>query len=312
MNKYIIELSSKYSHISSKPVEVSANTAQDAIDSFFSKKGLYYNTKETEFSDADVRVTFTGNQESWFYKVVNKESIEIERPTAVENADIIAVDRLLSQKKIIVYHGTKNASLKPDFNYDNKNNDYGKGFYTTPDAELGKEWAYATYTRGEKGYLYKYTVDLAELRVLNLTKKNAVHWIAELITNRSLNIEGREALQDTVNLFRKKYKLDTSNADVIIGYRADDSYFTYAEDFLNGAIYLDTLESALRNGKLGIQIFFKSQKAFEALKQVGDPEEVSEVYKDKYEKRDINARNKYRMDKANQVSRNKIRVFDLL
>ena len=31
------------------------------------------------------------------------------------------------------------------------------------------------------------------------------------------------------------------NYDVIIGYRADDSYFAFAQDFLNNAISLNTL-----------------------------------------------------------------------
>ena len=33
---------------------------------------------------------------------------------------------------------------------------------------------------------------------------------------------------------------------VICGYRADDSYFTYASDFVSGNIYKATLENALR------------------------------------------------------------------
>ena len=36
----------------------------------------------------------------------------------------------------------------------------------------------------------------------------------------------------------EKYNIDISEYDLIIGYRADDSYFRFAEDFLNNSINL--------------------------------------------------------------------------
>lgn len=296
----------------SDSASIKAESAKEALLLFLKEKDIYCEVEVTEFDSADARVVIKNGNEDTFFRIIEKESISIIRPTAIEQKDIIDARRLLEQKVITIYHGTKDPNLKVDYNYNNKNNDYGKGFYTTSYADLGREWAYASYTRGDKGYLYEYSLDLSDLEVLNLTEKDSVHWVAELITNRTLNTENKEALRDTIELFKKKYKLDTSHTDVIIGYRADDSYFTYAEDFINGAIYKDTLEAALRNGNLGIQVFIKSEKAFKALKQVGTPVEVPSKYKEYYEKRDKGARNKYREDKINQVSRTKIRVFDLL
>jgi len=40
-----------------------------------------------------------------------------------------------------LYHGSQFVVDKPDFNFNNKNNDYGKGLYCTQDLELAKEWA---------------------------------------------------------------------------------------------------------------------------------------------------------------------------
>lgn len=312
MNKYFIEFSSQFNYLSSTQVESQGNSAKAALLSFMESKGAFFDVEETDFSDADVRVIAEASQENSFFKIFEKESIKINRPSAIEQKDIIEVQKLFKQGIITVYHGTKDPMLKADFYFNNKNNDYGKGFYTTPYPELGKEWAYASYTNGNKGYLYEYSIDLNKLEVLDLTSMDSVHWVAELITNRTINTDNREALKDTVEAFKKKFKLDTSRIDVIIGYRADDSYFTYAEDFLSGAIYKDTLESALRNGDLGIQVFIKSEKAFKALKLMAGPIEVPEKYKDYFEKRDKNARKKYQEDMKNQVSRNKVRVFDLL
>ena len=42
----------------------------------------------------------------------------------------------------------------------------------------------------------------------------------------------------------EKYNIDISEYDLIIGYRADDSYFRFAEDFLNNSISVEKLERA--------------------------------------------------------------------
>ena len=52
---------------------------------------------------------------------------------------------------------------------------------------------------------------------------------------------------------------------MIVGYRADDSYFSFAQDFLNNAISLRQLSTAMYLGDLGKQIVLKSRKAFEQI-----------------------------------------------
>ena len=311
MKKYTIEFSNKYAHLALGDITINADSPENALETFLKEKGLYFELEQAGFSKADVSIK-TG-KENVFYKLIDKEPMLKSRPNAVEQKEMYEVQKLLKKGEFSVYHGTKDPDLKPDFSFNNCNNDYGKGFYTTPYPELGKEWAFAAYTKGEKGYLYEYKIDVRDLNVLDLTQMDSMHWVAELIANRNINTDNREALKDTIEAFKKKYKLDTTKYDVIIGYRADDSYFTYVEDFLAGNIYRETLEAALRNGNLGIQVFIKSKKAFELLQQVGDdPEEVPVEYKVNYEKRDKAARKKYLEDRKNQVSRTKVRVFDLL
>ena len=312
MNKYVIELSNNYKLLSDDVISIESKSPTDALQSFLNKNEIYCEIEESSFSNADARVISEVDKTDVFFRIIENTCIKNSNPNVVEQGDIAEAKKLITRKKITVYHGTKNPNLTVDFNYNNKNNDYGKGFYTTPYEELGKEWAYASYTAGKEGYLYTFSIDLSDLSILDLTEIDSMHWVAELIEHRNINTCNREALEDTIELFKKKYKLNTTNYDVIIGYRADDSYFSYVEDFLSGVIYRDTLESALRNGKLGIQVFIKSKKAFDALNQIGNPVVVPQKYRDDYIKRDKNARNKYAEDRKNQVSRTKKRVFDLL
>lgn len=44
-----------------------------------------------------------------------------------------------------LYHGSNQDNLIPKFGYGKINNDYGRGFYTTPNKELAKEWAMVYY-----------------------------------------------------------------------------------------------------------------------------------------------------------------------
>ena len=76
------------------------------------------------------------------------------------------------------------------------------------------------------------------------------------------------------------------------GYRADDSYFDYAQVFLNNGISLEQLACAVRLGKLGEQIVIKSKFAFSKLKYEGfDVAEKDQYY----------VLRKARDDEANQL-----------
>lgn len=63
--------------------------------------------------------------------------------------------------------------------------------------------------------------------------------------------------------------IDYRSYDAIIGYRADDSYFSFAEDFISGAISYRQLSNAMHLGKLGQQFVLISPKAFERIRFTG-------------------------------------------
>ena len=65
------------------------------------------------------------------------------------------------------------------------------------------------------------------------------------------------------------YGVNVNAFDLITGYRADDSYFDYAESFLNNGISVEQLARAMQLGKLGEQIVIKSKFAFSNLKYEG-------------------------------------------
>lgn len=167
----------------------------------------------------------------------------------------------------ILYHGNKDINMQPKYGVGKKNNDYGQGFYTTPDLQLAKEWAYSGYTSGLRGYVHSYALDINGLNILDFTQLDSMHWLAELLVNRNISkVDTSEIVVENIKKVISKYKLDTTYYDIIIGYRADDSYFSYATDFVSGLIYRETLDKALHLGKLGLQVFIKSKKGFEALK----------------------------------------------
>ena len=44
-----------------------------------------------------------------------------------------------------LYHGSPVESFRPQFGLGDDEHDYGRGFYTTPHVELGREWAGVQY-----------------------------------------------------------------------------------------------------------------------------------------------------------------------
>ena len=161
---------------------------------------------------------------------------------------------------ITLYHGSEKIIKKPVYGAGKRYNDYGRGFYCTQELDLAKEWA---VSEERDGYANEYHMNMEGLEVLDLTQDDfcILHWLAILLQNRVFDIQsdfGEEARRYLIENFDVKYQ----KYDVIIGYRADDSYFSFAQDFLNNAISLRKLSSAMYLGKLGRQTVLKSEQAF--------------------------------------------------
>ena len=168
---------------------------------------------------------------------------------------------------MIVYHGSERIITQPIFHGGKKSNDYGHGFYTTESQDLAKEWACAKNT---DGYANKYELDMTGLSILNLNseKYNILNWLALLTHYRSYWQNGSIA-EEAKKYLQEHFFVDPSPYDIIIGYRADDSYFSFAQDFVAGTISLRKLSEAMRLGKLGEQIVLKSEKSYKHIRFLG-------------------------------------------
>lgn len=86
---------------------------------------------------------------------------------------------------------------------------------------------------------------------------------------------------------------ETADVDVMIGYRADDSYFSFAEDFVNNTISLRDLNMAMKLGTLGEQVVLLSERSFERIEFIGYEVADYREYYFKRAERDQNARTTY-------------------
>lgn len=180
-------------------------------------------------------------------------------------------------KIITLFHGSEKVIEAPSFGEGKRNNDFGLGFYCTETENLAKEWAVSSL---RDGFCNRYTLDTEYMKILNLNSPDytILNWIAVLVEHRLFSIRTPIARR------AKKYLIDNFginvNAfDIVTGYRADDSYFDYAESFLNNAISVEQLAAAMKLGKLGEQIVLKSQFAFSRIRFEGfDVAEKEEFY----------------------------------
>ena len=171
------------------------------------------------------------------------------------------------EKKITIYHGSKQIVEVPVFGEGKQNNDFGLGFYCTESNDLAKEWAVSSL---RDGFSNRYTLDTEYMNILNLNSPDytILNWIAVLVEHRIFSIKtpvARRAKQYLIDNFG----INVNAYDLIVGYRADDSYFDYAEAFVNNGITVEQLARAMRLGKLGEQIVVKSQFAFSKIKYEG-------------------------------------------
>lgn len=215
------------------------------------------------------------------------------------------------EKDLIIYHGSQQIVEVPKFGVGKTYNDYGRGFYCTQSVELAKEWACPIKN---DGYANKYVMHFDGLNVMHLTtgEFNILNWLAILLKNRKFDITSPVG-NSARDFILSRFMPDTDNVDVIIGYRADDSYFSFAEDFVNNVISLRDLEMAMKLGTLGEQVVLISERSF---KQIEFIEQEIADYREYYFKRtqrDKKARETYASRKKNlQQLINDVFILDII
>ena len=180
-------------------------------------------------------------------------------------------------KIITLFHGSEKVVEEPTFGLGKKTNDFGLGFYCTETEGLAKEWAVSSL---RDGFCNRYTLDTEYMNILNLNSPDytILNWIAVLVEHRVFAIKTPIA-QRAKRYLIDNFGINVNAYDLITGYRADDSYFDYAETFLNNGISVEQLARAMKLGKLGEQIVLKSKFAFSRIQFKGfDVAEKEEFY----------------------------------
>ena len=190
--------------------------------------------------------------------------------------------------KLILYHGSSEIIEKPIFGKGKAYNDYGRGFYCTENFELAKEWA---CTEGIDGYANQYEIETDGLKILNLSsiEYTVLHWLALLMTYRKLRLS-TPVMKRGAEWLKEHFLVNIEDYDAVIGYRADDSYFSFARAFVSNEISLGQLSHAMKLGKLGEQFVLKSREAFEAIQFVSYVASDNTIYYARRKARDDAAR----------------------
>lgn len=208
-------------------------------------------------------------------------------------------------------HGTDHIIETPSITIGNPHNDYGMGFYCTRDDEMAREWA---CKKNADGFVNVYDCDDTDLRTLNLLdgSHSILNWIAMLLQYRTFHLDSAVAI-DARDYLIKHYSENLTGYDLVVGYRADDSYFQYAESFISNTLPLRSLNAALRLGRLGEQTVIISPKGFDRLRFVEAYPAERNVYYPRFIDRDATARDIWRKEiKRSGSYRDDIYVMDIL
>lgn len=209
-----------------------------------------------------------------------------------------------------LYHGSSEIIKKPQYGYGKPYNDYGLGFYCTESIEMAKEWGVG---KEKNGFANCYEWNVSELRILNLNAPEfcILHWLSILLQNREFDIPSGLA-QEAKEYLLENFSTEYQDYDAVIGYRADDSYFSFAQDFINGTISYRQLNNAMHLGKLGQQFVLKSQKAFDRIRFTGYEEADHHEWYVKKMTRDRMARREYFDVERNRRQRGDLFITHIL
>lgn len=212
--------------------------------------------------------------------------------------------------KKTIYHGSCKIIEKPIYGQGKVYNDYGLGFYCTDHLNMAKEWG---VSKDQNGYANIYEIDCTDLDILDLNDPQycILHWLNILLQNREFDAPSALA-QEAKEYLSEHFCVDYKQRDIIIGYRADDSYFSFAQDFINGTISYRQLTNAMHLGKLGQQFVLKSKAAFERTQFLGYEEASCKEWYAQKMQRDRSARRQYFDTERNKRQRGDLYIMQIM
>ena len=212
---------------------------------------------------------------------------------------------------MLIYHGSDHIIERPLLNAGKTNNDYRQGFYCTEKFDMAGEWACKD---NKDGFINSYELNTDGLTHINLCDGNytILNWIALLLKNRKFSLNNEIAV-DARDYIIENFSVDLNNVDVVTGYRADDSYFGFAESFVENGLPVRSLAKAMYLGKLGLQTVLVSQKAFDNLTFKNAVNADKLIYYPKFKSRDLSARETYKNEiKNSKTYKDDIFVMDIM
>lgn len=162
-----------------------------------------------------------------------------------------------------IYHGSSHIVRDPGFGVGRQYNDFGLGFYCTEYPRFAAEWAVAD-DRG--GFVSGYSIDCDGLRMVNLCGPQYVplHWLSVLFNFREFDFFSSTS-RKAKEYISKNFAVDYQGCDIMIGYRADNRCFMFAQNFLDGALSYHSLKDALNGDDSNRQFVLKSNRAFDRI-----------------------------------------------
>lgn len=208
----------------------------------------------------------------------------------------------------ILYHGSTELVKEPKYGKGRLYNDYGKGFYCTKEQCMAMEWASSPYT---VGYAIRYNLEDEGLKILRLQDYGILTWLTILFENRTFQ-DSSSLVSEAKEYLKNEFSIPYKDYDIIEGYRADDSYFSFANDFLSGTISLQELSKAMKLGKLGMQTVLKSKRAFESIHYLDYVEVKDEVWYRRKMLRDVDVRSSYFNSHVHKREKGDIYIIHIL
>ena len=166
-----------------------------------------------------------------------------------------------------IYHGTSHIIRSPKFGTGRQYNDFGLGFYCSESPQFAAEWA---VDRELNGFVSAYSLNYDGLRIINLCgpQYNPLHWLSLLFNFREFDMSSDSAhrAREYIN---KRFSVDFQGCDCIIGWRADNRCFMFAQNFLDGKLSYQLLKHALVSDDSNRQFVLKSNRAFDRISFAG-------------------------------------------
>ncbi|MBR3200350.1 MAG: DUF3990 domain-containing protein [Mogibacterium sp.] len=186
-----------------------------------------------------------------------------------------------------IYHGGDRIIRNPSFGTGWPYNDFGLGFYCSEYPQYAAEWAVGP---GRNGFVSSYSIDCDGLRIINLcsTQYTPLHWLGLLFNYREFDLSSDTAYRAR-EYINKYFSVDHQASDCIIGYRADNRCFMFAQDFLDARLSYQRFRNALTGDNSNRQFVLKSNRAFDRIIFTGYEPALSETSLPVRQSREIRA-----------------------